>query len=481
MAADNVLRLPGHGWIREADLLFHPDRVDDRSPHPLDGLLQYGPYSRATVNTVLDPIRVAVLAPARGLATVEALLRELEGKHAPRERRAYLRDFPGFSRVFGVRLVSATGARLELPAAFNDAMADAPAPHVLLADRLTRAIQTLALRRTEFDVLLIYLPDRWRAGFLGPSGDDFDLHDYLKAITAVSDIPTQIINEDSALAYSCRCSVAWRLGIALYCKAGGVPWKLAAADPGVAYLGLSYALRPPATGERQFVTCCSQVFDADGTGLEFIAYSPHDVVVEDGVNPFLGRDEMRRVMARSLHLYQRRHAGGSPRRVVVHKTTEFKDAEIDGCFDALRAAESVELIQVQKDTPWQGVALEAPRGQSKKAAPAGYPVLRGTYLPLAARETLLWTQGNAPGAVGGQDFYKEGKGIPAPLMLRRFAGHGGWEESCREILGLTKMNWNSDSLYDRLPVTLGFATTLARVMKRMDRLGDRAFPFRLFM
>jgi hypothetical protein len=111
------------------------------------------------------------------------------------------------------------------------------------------------------------------------------------------DLPTQIVNDDSALTYHCRCSVAWRLGIALYVKAAGIPWKLATSEVGTAYIGISYALRP-ATGEdgqgrAQFVTCCSQVFDADGLGLEFIAYSPHEVEVEGGVNPYLSRDEMR--------------------------------------------------------------------------------------------------------------------------------------------------------------------------------------------
>ena len=28
-------------------------------------------------------------------------------------------------------------------------------------------------------------------------------------------------------------------------------------------------------------------------------------------------------------------------------------------------------------------------------------------------------------AVGGKNFYKEGKGVPTPLLLQRFAGHGG--------------------------------------------------------
>lgn len=489
IVARDLAELPGHGHIPEPELAFHPERTEDRSSHPLEGLLQFGSYSQSLINRFLGPIRVAIVAPSGGLAKVDGLLRELDRPHQPRERQAYLRPFPGFFRVFHVRVVSAAeSARVELPYTFDDEVASSRAPHITLADRLTREIQALTTQRYAFDVLMVYLPSRWEAGFWGGrDGEDFDLHDYLKAITAIQGIPLQIINDgdgNSALDYFCRCSVSWRLSIALYCKAGGVPWKLAAVDDGTAYIGLSYALRPLEAAGKQFVTCCSQVFDADGAGLEFLAYSPEEVEVElgeYGQNPFLSRGEMRRVMARSLALYQRRHAGRSPRRVVVHKTTEFKPEEVEGCFDAFRASEEIELIQVQQDTPWRGLLMEQPRWSGRKAVPGNYPLLRGSYLPLSGRETLLWTQGDAPGPVGGRHYYKEGKGIPSPLILRRFAGHGGWDQSCRDVLSLTKMDWNTDSLYDRLPVTIGFAQILARVIKRMDRLGSHVFPFRLFM
>jgi hypothetical protein len=67
----------------------------------------------------------------------------------------------------------------------------------------------------------------WAAGFSGADGDDFDLHDHLKAATAARRIPIQLVREDRALAYPDRASVMWRIGLAIYAKAGGVPWKLA--------------------------------------------------------------------------------------------------------------------------------------------------------------------------------------------------------------------------------------------------------------
>jgi hypothetical protein len=445
-------------------------------------LINYGPYSRSLINTVIDPIRVAVITPSGTSQTVNRLLRELEQEHPPRERKAYLPKFLGFSRIFGVRVVRASGnVCIELPPGVDDELLRSPTPHLVLAGKLTQALSSLRTNRSEFDVLLIYLPSRWQVGFKGGEDEDFDLHDYVKAITAASGIPTQITLEDSAMTYFCRCSVMWRLSIALYCKAGGVPWKLADSDPDTAYIGLSYAMRPVTDNKPRFVTCCSQVFDADGAGLEFIAYETDEVHIERE-NPFLSRSDMRRVMARSLALYQNRHAGRSPKRVVVHKSTEFKAEEVDGCFDAWRGSEGLDLVQIQQDVFWRGILIEPPRSKNtRKGIPAGYPCRRGTYLQLSGRDVLLWTQGNAPTAVGGQNFYKEGKSIPSPLLLTRYAGHGTWDEGCRHVLGLTKMDWNNDSLYDRLPVTLGYAKVLARTLKRMPQIAPKPYEFRFFM
>jgi hypothetical protein len=472
--------LPGHFAVSEPELLFHYDRPQDRDAHPLRGLLRFGPYSRGLVNAVLDPIRIATIYPYGFRDKVRKLFEELEQRHQPRERKNYLPEFPGFSRVFGLRLAAAEkGMHVQLPELLNEQIRSANKPHMVLADALTKAMNQIFAFRHEYDVLVIFESSQWEAGFYGDRTDDFDLHDYVKAVNASRGISTQMLEESSALDYFCRASVMWRLGIALYCKAGGVPWKLADTDPEAAYIGLSYALKS-SENDVSFVTCCSQVFDSDGAGLEFIAYETNDVRSE-GDNPFLSRTEMRRVMARSLALYQRRHAGRGPKRVVIHKTTEFKPDEVEGCFDAWSSTEGVELYQIQQDTVWRGVLIERDQNSASQGIPAAYPCHRGTYLQLGTREVLVWTQGDVPIVADGKHYFKEGKGIPHPILLKRYSGHGGWDEPVRAILGLTKMNWNNDSLYDRLPVTLGYASTLARTIKRMPTILSKPYEFRLFM
>lgn len=471
-------RFPDYDVLSEPQLLFDPLDVNKRSRHPLQGLLDHGPYSSSVPGAVRNPIRLAAIGPAGEGAKPLGLIREMAGPLTPTERPRYLPAWPGFSEVFGSELRFAPRQlNVQLPKSLDDDLAASSSPHRVLVGALADAIRQIQLVRSEFDVLLIYLPLRWDAAFRNRE-DDFNLHHVVKGLTASLAIPSQIVLEDTATTKPHRCSVAWTLGIALYAKAGGVPWKLKAPTPGTAYIGISYALRASA-GDDRFVTCCSQVFDAEGAGLEFIAYeAPADQVMMRGRNPYLGRDQMRAVMARSLALYLERHHGDAPQRVVVHKTTRFQPAEVDGCLEALARVDDVELIQVIEDVPWRATQTRQRNGRAE-ANP--YPCDRGSLVHLGGYEALLWTQGSAPEVAYQGSFFKEGVGIPRPLLLRRWAGKGPAEPAAAEILALTKMNWNNDSLYDTVPTTLRYAQTLAQVIKTMPTLQPKPYDYRLFI
>lgn len=466
-----------HIWLPEPKLAFHTDRSSDIDIHPLRGLARFGPYSAGLVP---DPIRVATLSPAGESDRLHAFLERLNSRYVPQERKDYLPEWPGFRSVFSLQVTPADSrCHIELGSKLESEFSASPNPHIMLADRLVRAIQLLQTRRPEFDVLFIYLPTRWSAGYIGGHGVEFDLHDHLKATTADLGIPIQLVREDKAFAYHCQASVMWRISLALYAKAGGIPWKLVENDPETAYIGISYAMRPTQSDRPRFITCCSQVFDAEGSGLEFVAYDAHEFdVFRD--NPFLSRTEMFRVMTRSMELYRRRHAGRVPRRVMVHKNTEFKLDEIDGCMEALHLCETVDLVQVVEDVGWRGVRIEGDRG-AKKGKPTAFPVSRGTAIGLSPREALLWTHGDVRGVSNKGSYFKGARSTPTPLRLVRHAGHGPWDDTVRAILGLTKMNWNNDSLYDTLPVTMAYAKVLARVVKRMPSLRRTPYQFRFFM
>ena len=464
--------IAAHVCLPEPRLSFHADRKSDCDIHPLRGLLRFGPHSKGLVP---DPIRVATIAPAAEADRLYAFMRDLGASFEPTERKDYLPKWPGFQTVFGTRVTAAAiGCHIKLDAAFERELDAAERAHAALADRLLRAIHELERSRQEFDVIFICMPVRWSRGFVGRDDDDFDLHDHLKAVTAARRIPIQIVREDRALSYPDKASVMWRIGLALYAKAGGVPWKLAYAELETAHIGISYAVRPPSSDRPRFVTCCSQVFDGEGSGLEFVAYDAHEIEMQRE-NPFLSRTEMFKVMSRSLDLYRRRHAGRSPRRVIVHKSTEFKPDEIDGCMEAFHLCESVDLVQVVSETGWRGARIE---GQRK---PAGYPVSRGTIIGLSAKEALLWMHGDVTGIKDRGSYFQGARSTPRPIKLVRHAGHGPWDETAGAALALSKMNWNNDALYAPLPVTMGYAQVLARVIKRMSGLGSSPYQFRYFM
>lgn len=126
---------------------------------------------------------------------------------------------------------------------------------------------------------------------------------------------------------------------------------------------------------------------------------------------------------------------------------------------------------------WRGVRCDAIEPSIRAAA---YPVHRGTLLSIGPKEALLWMHGSIRG-ISSNNFFQGGRGTPQPVRLIRHAGHGSWNDSASAILALSKMDWNNDSLYNPLPVTLGYVKVLARIMKRIPALGSTPYQFRFFM
>lgn len=474
-------KLPPFSLLDEPFLTFTPkDTTLDENP--LRGLDRYGPYSSLTFPNYTPAVRIATLAPAGGWAGLRALVTTLRSSHMPGDRKEYVPTFRGFEAVFGVPLEAAqAGTHVKLPDDISSLGPNGP-PHMKLMHALRGGMDRLSLVRDQFDVLLVHLPDVWQMAFRAPG---FDAHDALKALGATYGIPTQVVN-DRAFSFSSKASLAWRLSIALYVKAGGTPWKLAPVpgDPeNTAFIGLAYALRGDPK-KAHYVTCCSQVFDADGGGMQFVAFEARDPVndVEEARrNPFLSRADMRAVLARSLNLYQSRNGGLLPRRLVVHKTTSFKVEELEGALDATSAVPEVECVEVGSSPGWRGVWLRQSNEPGRLSEPDGYPVPRGTMLQQSGTSALVWVAGNAPRASSRGDFYQGGKSIPRPISLVRHAGGGPLELTAREALALTKMDWNNDALYDPVPVTIRYSQRLARTIANVPTLPGRAYAYRLFM
>ena len=471
--------LSAYKIIPEPELLFNNN---NRDVHPLRGLIKYGPYSLKM--GFPNQIRTAYLTPLNESKKLDKLLLELNSSHSPKEALNYYPQYPGFKNIFRIPLSAATPNLVSELSEKCNVFAQKRDGNGLIGEIIEKVGKSL-VRNANFDILILYLPKEWEACF---EFDDFNLHDRLKAKLALFNIPVQIIN-DRALTRNCRANVMWGISIALYAKAAGIPWKLAALDKDEAYIGLSYAIKK-IKETNDYTTCCSQVFDPDGTGFKFVAYDTKEFITNYKGNPFLSYQEMQTVLSKSLNIYQNDHAGRIPKKIFIHKTSHFTEEEIQGAFDAFGDKTEVELVQIIRKSNWFGIKIEgAKSGYNGEKIPAGgalYPLERGIYLPISPNECLLWTQGSVKG-VNVQKAYlsvfKEAalKPLPDPILIRRFSGQGGWHATCASILALTKVDWNNNTLYKTLPVTIGYSQNFANVVKQSNDIVNEIFDYRFFM
>jgi hypothetical protein len=469
------------GVIYEEPKLLFTARAGDRLVpdfHPIRGVVENRPYDfPLTQRGFASDIGLGIVCPARDAQGFNRYLASLLGPAPVDSKAEYLLDYPGFARAFGVPLtVPGPGS-----AAWADCREPEPASGsgegVLEAARtICRAIDGLKAA-ADPTVVAVFVPDRWRRWERsGPGEGSLDLRRFVKAYCIQRGISTQFVRE-STPNKSYRCEILWWLALSFYVKAMRTPWILEAAERDTAYVGLGFCIDQSARDGGRVVLGCSHIYDSNGFGLQYRLSKIEDAIIR-GRNAFLSREDARRIGETVRQLFYE-SMGRLPRRVVVHRRTRYLPDEIKGFREGLSGVPELDLLEISVDAAMRYVASSIRDGQFQGDH---FPVRRGSAVLLEDRRALLWVHGTTEGIHPRKRSYYLGKSrIPAPLTVVRHHGRTELGVLSREILGLSKMNWNTYDLYTKLPATVHSSAQIAEIGMLLERFGSKSYDYRLFI
>ena len=466
--------------IAEPELLFSNRNATGiiKDTHPVRGIVTNRPYDFPLTSTKLVPsIRVAIICPQVETNVLASYLLNAQRQHKPASsERDYLLDYPGFQQAFGLPLEIPRPDDTGWVACLEPTEDDFRRGAVEIAQQINSAIQSLQSSYAPH-VVLIFFPDRWNnlRGY-NDENERFDVHDFVKAFCVQRGVATQFLNQ-STLADQQQCRVWWWLSLALYVKSMRTPWVLDSLGDDTAFVGLGFSIDRTASHGQHVVLGCSHIYSARGEGLQYRLSKVEDPIMRGG-NPFMSKDDARRVGETIRELFYDARMK-LPSRVVLHKRTPFRREEREGLLDGLGGVEQIDMLEIQIDHALRYVASVT--RQDGTSDEDNYPVRRGTAVQLDAYTALLWVHG-ATYAVNPKLKYYQGKRrIPAPLIIRRHVGQADLRQICDEILGLSKMNWNTFDLYTKDPATLHSSNEIARIGSLLQRFGAASYDYRLFI
>lgn len=434
----------------------------------LKGLVEDGPFD-AMFPGERTPVRLAILSHQKNLRSIYMHLYQLLSNCTSTKAEGFLVDYPGFEKAYRRDLeLPQRGSPLILT--YEDDLSSIENAHCYYS-LLTSKINSLLDKVDDFDVLIIHVGKQ--ASHLRQA-DAFDLHDALKLFCANHHIKVQIV-EDKSIVDNQKLKVTWGLSTGIFAKANGELWRPRYFDDETAFIGISYSM----LSDGGYYVGCSQLFDSCGNGMRLIINQLKDPkVIRE--NPYMSKEDAQYVIGNLLRAYYRSSPTAKLKRVVVHKSSDFQQSEIDGINMALASIENVELLQIQEYSDWRAIQSNGEYNEGM----SGFSVKRGLTTKIDDDKLLIWTHGCIKDAelLGNRNYYKGGRGIPAPILVKRYQGKSSADLIVKEILMLTKMNWNSgDCLYKNLPVTVDFSKIVAKMAKQNIALLNQSYDFRYFM
>lgn len=300
-----------------------------------------------------------------------------------------------------------------------------------------------------------------------------DFRRQIKARAMAFNIPIQIIRE-STLRLTPPSSTAdrgltslsdraWNLGVALYYKAGGKPWRLKSAREGVCYIGIAYRRKDP-TSESRSACCAAQMFLDSGDGIVFMGeygpwYSPH------GKQFCLSSWAAQRLLSGVLKTYQDLE-GKELKEIFLHCRSGINQEEFSGFQEACPPGAQLVGIRVRQERP---NVLRLFREGTR-------PVLRGTFWETDHCSGYLWASGFKP-RLGTYDGWE----TPVPLRIDIQHGDADLQVVAKDILALTKLNYNACRLGEANPVTIGFSNAVGEILVSNPTIQHRSPKFKFYI
>jgi len=464
---------------RDPELEFYNSQQNMRVTdfHPMRGLTNNAPFDYAiNANVLRSTISLGVICPRNSAQTFQAFISGLQNRHNVNYNTEFVIPFPGFYNAFK------TG--LTIPTAGSNTWLDVSAPvnrdikqaSVEFGKNITQKLDQLS--DMQVNVAIIYIPKEFEplTGY-SDNHEKYDLHDFVKAYAVQKNIATQFIREKTLSDKNMYCQIMWALSLAIYVKSCRIPWIISGIQKDTAFAGIGYSINHSENGS-QIVVGCSHIYSADGQGMKYKLAKINECVLDRKNNPYLTENEAYRLGLNIKELFYNSFSE-LPKRVVIHKRTPFREEEIKGLKESLFSAgiTDLELLEISYEDNLKCFAYDR-----NHANIDGFPVRRGLCYPINERTIHLFTHGIAPSVRNPNFKYIQGgKTIPLPLRIIKHYGNGSMEQIATEILGLSKMNWNSFGLYSKLPCTIESSNEIARIGWLLSQYEGMVYDFRYFM
>jgi hypothetical protein len=277
----------------------------------------------------------------------------------------------------------------------------------------------------------------------------FDFHHSLKVIGFKYRKATQLIRpstyEMSAYGQQDLASSFWNFSVASYYKATGTPWKLANLDEETCYVGISF-YEDPNPEEPNMRTSMAHVYLKTGES-QIIRGKAFKWDFKHGRVPYLDTDQAYSILSEVIKLFETQKRR-KPLRVVVHKSSQYRDDEIEGFSKASEGIEGLDLVHI-----YQKSKMRFFYGQNN------FPPIRGTLFQNSSSPSFLYTVGYIP-ALGTYP----GQTDPVPLEFSWARKSRETEVIAKDILALTRLDWNNCDYCREDPVTISVADKVGEIL-----------------